>query len=326
MKGLELSSILPVVNGNFEEVKTELQSQLRQFDLIVDASSVKTAKSKATQINKLSKDIDTLRKNEVSKLSAPIEEFNTKMKELTSLCQTSRQKLLSQVKVFDDKQKEKCLDLVTKYKSEIETKYEIKEGFEIKIPFDLAIVSNLTKTGLTKKARDTIEDRVLQAKRKQEKIDNRLMTLEGECYKVGLQAPLTKENISYFLMEPSDEIYNSKLQSLIANEISRIKKMQERAVKKENPKPQALTIPKKPIRHQEQKAVNTTKQFKNAKLFGNKNPKIKVTVGAFFDVEIDEKMFDKLETMLQVKFKTGGFKQIPRIEIYPAENEKVVNY
>ena len=325
MKALELSSTMPVVNGNFEEVKTELQNQLKQFDLIVDENSVKTAKSMTSQINKLSKDIDTLRKNEVSKLSAPIEEFNTKMKELTSLCQTSRQKLLSQVKVFDDKQKEKCLDLVTKYKSEIETKLGIKEGFEIEIPFDLAIVSNLTKTGLAKKARDAIEDRVLQAKKRQEKIDTRLMTLEGECYKAGLQAPLTKENISYFLMEPSDETYNSKLQSLIANEISRIQKMQERAAKKDIPKPVMPPIPPKPIKDQEQKTSNT-RQFKNAKLFGNKKPKIKVKVGAFFDVEIDEKLLDKLELMLQTKFKTGGFKQIPQIEIYSAEDGKVVNY
>ncbi|MEA2098928.1 MAG: DUF1351 domain-containing protein, partial [Campylobacterota bacterium] len=230
---LKISSTPPTINGNFEEIKKELEQQLKQFDLIVDADSIKVAKKMATSINKASGQIDTLRKEEVAKLLTPIKDFEEEAKTLTALCQESRQKLLSQVKVFEDEQRVECkrlldLELVATYE-----KYGVKEEFQTITVADLAIISNLNKTGIAKKAITAIDERVLEAKRFQEKIDLRLLTLEAICFKGGLLAPLTRENINHFLMEKDDEIYLEKLTKLITNEVTRIELMNERIREKE---------------------------------------------------------------------------------------------
>lgn len=316
---------LPVITNNFEVVKIQLVDELKKYDLIVDEDSVKTAKSMATDINKLKKTIDDLRKSKVKDMSAPIKEFEIKAKKLTSLCEESRQKLLTQVKVFDDKQKEKCLELVSAYKNEIETKFEIKEGFEIEIPFDLAIISNLTKTGISKKARDTIEDRVLSAKNFQDKIEKRLLSLPSICFENGLMTALTTENINHFLMDRDDSSYHSKLLSLIKNEVTRQEKyklmIEEKAkkeaeakanvkneVKQEIIKPAKIEIEPKPLSISElQKQANTAPITKNS---------IKrYTVTATFEIEANESIESKLESMLLKKFEQACFKKIPEIKI-----------
>jgi len=318
MKEIVISSTLPVINGNFDEIKAELTEQLKQFDLIVDESSVKTAKSMATQINKLSKEIDDLRKKEIAKLSAPLKEFEAKMKELKNLCQDSRQNLISQVKVFEDKKRDRVLELLTILKSEVEAKYGIKEGFEIEIPFDLAILSNLTKNGLSKKARDEIEARVLAKKRLQEKIDTRLLTLEAICFKSGLNTPLTRENINHFLMVDSDDEYLDKLTSLIHNELRRLQESEARRARAEEGATTNVAVSQNNSAYQQktqpqQKQSVTQRFMKNAKEFLPQKKKYIVT--ATFEVEVDENIGDKLEAMMLQKFRSSGFKTTPKVTV-----------
>ena len=325
---IKIDSTLPIITGNFDELEQALAEELKQFDLIVDEGSTKTAKAMATQINKMSKTIDTLRKEEVARLSAPIKEFEAKAKKLSSMCQESKQKILSQVKVFDEKQIEKVKKLL---KAELEStyiKYGVEDEFKVVQVSDLAILSNLTVKSISKKAKDAIDDRVLETKRFQEKISNRLLTLETICYKGGLDVPLTRENINHFLMESNDDIYLEKLVSLIKNEISRlelankIKREQEVAKTVKVVPPTQITTP---ITTQTIAPVIETSDsnskyahLKNAQAFGS--TKCSYMVTATFNVKIDKSESSKLGQMLLIKFAKGGFKQIPMVTVEEVHN------
>lgn len=315
---IKVSSTAAIINSNFEELKSQLKAELKQYDLIVDVDSVKTANKMATAINKLKKEISEKRKAIIAELSAPFREFENQAKELEDICETSRQKLLKQTKVYEEEQKDKALKLLTLYKTEIETKYGIKESFEIEIPFDLAIASNLTKNGLSKKARDEIEKRVLLKKQLQEKINTRLLTLETICFRAGLQTPLTRANIQHFLFEESEDVYLDKLTSLIHNEFTRLEKAkqlkeeqeQRKKVIKEENSPA-------PIKEETKIVFSKYSHLKNMQEFQTPVKKAKAiyVVNAEFEVEASESLALKLEPMLIQRFKKAEFKQIPKITI-----------
>lgn len=313
---IKVISKLPEITGNFEAVEKELSVRLKQFDLIVDEDGIKDAKATATAINKLSGKIDELRKSEIKKLSAPIKAFEEKAKALTALCQESRQKLLSQVKVFEDRTRTECLTLLQAERDNLYSKFDIRDEFKTVTVEDLATVSNKNKTGLAKKARDTVEERVFERKQFQEKVDTRLLTLEGTCYKNGLQAPLTRENINHFLLEPEDDVYESKLNSLIANEIDRLRAMEKRSRAED-----AYTAPKTTIisktPSQSRVNVDTSSKYANYKnnVFAKPSAKKSYTVTATFEIEIEEKYEAKLADMLLKKFRDGGFKTIPSVMV-----------
>jgi len=325
---------LPQIFSNFENVKTQLLDSLKKYDLVVDIDSVKTAKSMATDLNKLSKQINDLRISKVKEMSAPIREFETKAKELSTLCQDSRQKLLSQVKVFEDEQRELCYkrlndELLSQY-----DKYQIKEEFRnIKID-DLAIISNLTKTGLAKKATDTIESRIFEAKAFQDKIEKRLLSLGSVCLENGLMTALTQENINHFLREVDDEIYNNKLLSLIKNEIDRQERyklmIEEKAKKEAEAKAKAEfeaqqqivtkvkpALVQPPVQQQNcNLSIREIQKQANQGIQNNISNNIKrYTVTATFEIEVDERLESKLEAMLLKKFEQACFKTMPSIKV-----------
>lgn len=320
MNEITIISTLPAINGNFEEIKTELTEQLKQFDLIVDTDSVKTAKSMATKINKLSGEIDKKRKQVVQELSAPIKEFEAMMKELKDLCQESRLNLLSQVKVYDDKRLDEVHILLTQELQNKYTHYGVEEEFKsVKID-DLIILSHLTQGGsLAKKARDIIDERVSEAKKFQEKVNTRLLTLETICFKGGLAAPLTRENINHFLMVESDDEYLEQLTSLIANEVTRMqnaKELEERIKVTQNvvqsrPSPQ---VPQQP-KQTKPKEVNTKRIMKNMQEFSPK--KKKFIVSATFEIEFNDEtnVEERLRQMMLKKFQMSGFKTTPNVTV-----------
>jgi len=317
---LKITSSLPAISGNFEEIKQLLSEELKQFDLIVDANSVKVAKAMATKINKLSGRIDALRKEEVVKLSAPIDKFEAQMKSLKIDCEASRQKLLSQVKVFDDKERAECKKRLDKELTVTYKKYDVKEEFQTVQIADLAIISNLNKSGLAKKAVRAVDERVLEVKQFQEMISTRLLTLEVICLKGGLSVILTRENINHFLMEKDEDKYLKKLVKLIQNEVSRLELANEQKREQQTIKEIAKIVPPitpavKPI--VESITINNQKfqNFKNVNEFKKPLSKRTYTVTATFEVDFDVNSTDILKKMLILKFAKAKFKTVPNIHV-----------
>lgn len=334
---IDVKTTLPIINSNFEFIKEKLTNGLKKYDVTVDEDGVKEAKSMATEINKLSNQIDTLRKEKVNELYAPIKNFELKAKELVQLCQKSRANLLEQIELFDNRKREECLRLL---RIELSTQYErfsVRADFQnVKIE-DLALISNLNKTGLAKKAVDTVSDRVLLAKRFQEKIDHRVLSLDGSCFKNGLAAPLTVDHIKHFLMLDNDEQYERELNLLIKRELTRqeqIKKtiIEQNEIEAKVEQPQPLVIkeeikeePKiklandglpiievQPVSIQYQ---NQTKEPENSEVVNVSDNIKRYTVTATFEIDVDERLETKLKDMLLRKFEKACFKTVPEIKI-----------
>ena len=222
MNELQITATLPTITGNFEEVKIKLSEGLKLYEIGVTADNLKDANAMATELNKLSGELDKLRKEKVKEVLAPIKEFEDKVKELVSMCQDSRQKILEQVKVFEDAERAKCLELLKNEASEIWAKLGIRDEFSKPQIADLAILSNLTATGnLTAKAKNEVWDRINAVKSMQDKCDMRLLQLENASLRAGLKSPLTKVNIERFLLEADEEVYQKRLDELIQNELKR---------------------------------------------------------------------------------------------------------
>jgi hypothetical protein len=321
---INITSSLPVIKGNLEVIKQELVNELKQFDLIVDEDSIKTAKAMATKINKISKDIDILRINEVAKLSSPIKKFEKEAKSLSLICQESRQKLLSQVKVFEDIQKKDILKLLNVELENTYKKYDVIGEYRTVQVADLAILSNRTKTGLAKKARETIDEKALKQKKYQDKIAERLNTLEIICVRAGLESSLTRQNIEHFLKVESDDVYLEKLIDLIKNEVTRFNLMNERKREKETINAVAKVAPPVTQTAQTTQKISHTNSkyahFKNVQEFPTTNKKRTYTVTATFEVEIEESKSGLLEQLLINKFVKTGFKQIPTVKVEEVRN------
>ena len=229
---IDISAQLPVISSNFEIIKTHILTGLKEFEVTVTLDNIDVAKKMATSLNQLATKADDARKSTVKTISEPIDVFNAQCKELVTLIQEKRKFLLDQVESFNERTRKECFSLLESALTTAYTKFDVKKEFQTAKIDDLAIISNKTQSGITSKAKGSVEARALECKRFQEKVELRLNTLEGTCYKFGLEAPLVRQNIESFLKVEDEAIYQQKLQSLIKSEIQRLATLEQRLAAK----------------------------------------------------------------------------------------------
>jgi len=317
---IDIQTVKPVITDNFEDVEASLLEGLKQYDLVVGEDDLKDAKTKATELNQLKQTIKDLKKTKIAEMSTPIKEWGDKADKLSQHCENARQKILKQVKEFEDHKRANCLKLLQKELNHQYRHNEIRDEFKTVKVDDLAILSNLTKTGVSKKAVDAISDRVSRVKLFQEKIDNRLASLSAICIERGLTTPLKEENVKHFLMD-DDSSYNGKLNSLIQSEIARLVHVHQ-PVKEVVTQQTVVSVQQHhdTTSQSQNLSINELQQLANGDLqpanCPSDNQKVTYTVTATFTVTVEEKLEPKLEATLINKFKDGGFKQVPTINIY----------
>lgn len=234
-----------IIEANFAELRAAMVAGLRQYEVEVTQDNLADAKRMATDLNKLSTAIKRTRIDKAKELAVPIDAFRKQAEELESLAQSSREKILAQVKVFEDRTRALCLGLMD---AELRGQYvtqgvreEYQDGFG-KLP-GMAGLSMVTKgKQLTSAGREAVAGLATQARGLQDRIDGRLARLEADCLKAGLAAPLQREHVAPFLGE-SDNVYADQLQELITIEVRRQethrKKVQEEEERKARAKAEA---------------------------------------------------------------------------------------
>ena len=214
------------ISSNYIELKEMMKKGLEEYKLEVTADNIKDANKMATKLNELATTIRRARIDNKKKMLEPLTLFENNMKDLEETALMGREFLTSQVKVFNDALIEICL---VKCKEYLEIQYIDKlllEEFQDIDISDIAIASNLyDNMKLTKKAKDTIVSRVNIALSKQINKRMRLMQLENECLKSGLQVLLNESDVSYFILE-SDLKYNEQLAILINRELDKQKQIE----------------------------------------------------------------------------------------------------
>ncbi|QEH06578.1 DUF1351 domain-containing protein [Sulfurospirillum multivorans] len=329
---IDIKTQLPKIASNFDTIKAHVVAGLKEYEVTVTLENMAAAKKMATTLNQLSEKVDETRKNTVKIVSAPIDVFGAQCKELVSLIDEKRTFLLNQIEVFNARTRKECLSLLESALKTAYHKFDVKEEFQIAKVADLAIVSNKTNSGIKPAAKGSVEARALECKRFQEKVELRLNTLEGTCYKAGLEAPLVRQNIESFLKVDDEEIYQQKLQSMIKSEIKRFGELEQKLVEKA--KKEAEVKAKAEFEAQQRLQTPTTVQIESntqpeiiiAKApisqTAHVQPSVKPTgnqktyvVTAVFEVTTDESEEQKLAGYLLQKFEQAHIKNMPTITI-----------
>ena len=127
----DLQSFPKSIDFNFTEIKSELEEKLVKYkNLVVTEDSVKAAKADKAKLNKLATAIEDKRKEVKAICLAPYNDFEVKCKELVSLIKAPAVAIDTQVKEFENIEKEKKYNELKAYFDE-----NVKELSEI-VDFD----------------------------------------------------------------------------------------------------------------------------------------------------------------------------------------------
>ena len=214
------------ISFNYIELKEMMTKGLEEYKLEVTADNIKDANKMATKLNKLATTINRARIENKKIMLEPLTLFENNMKNLEETALMGREFLTSQVKVFNDSLIEICFSKCKEYLKIQYIDKQLLEEFQYIDISDIAIASNLSDNmKLTKKAKDTIVSRVDIALSKQINKRMRLLMLENECLKNGLQVLLNESDVSSFILE-SDLKYNEQLAILINRELEKQKQIE----------------------------------------------------------------------------------------------------
>ena len=304
---------MPMIKSNLSLLKDEMKNFLKKYNFIVSEDGIKVAKAKATELNKMASTLDTLRKEKVKEVSAPIKEFDTEAREIHKMIKATRESLLSQVKKFEEETMQKVEENLSNEVKALFKLYKVESEFQKAQFADLVKISNLTKGGrLTKKASDELQNRVLKDKQLQDIIQARLIALDGICLKAGLETPLQKHNTQHFLFS---EDYEEQLNKLIEVELKRQDETKRRIAQQiEDRRKREEQIAQKLQEKEEQKKVSPAqkKPIQKPSISGHK-----ATYTIMVEMELEAADMDvaKLEELTQRKFKKCGFTSIKGVHI-----------
>ncbi len=219
-----------VLNKSMQDLEKEVLVELgkNEYNSIVVMDNFKQMKESSQFLGKVAKQISDFRIAKVKEESQDIKLFEDSLKKFTNMFKEKQETIKSGLDVFEEQTRQKVLQVCKDYFEEFSLQVELRQEFR---NIDL---SDMTQTGyatatfkISKKGIDEVERRVNIQLTLQTKVDNRLLNLENECLKIGIE-PLTEQHIKGFLFA-SDEEYQKQLKELIESEIKRNEAIKQRA-------------------------------------------------------------------------------------------------
>lgn len=225
------------IRSNFPALQSWLRVELIKYEIEVTSETLTDAKRAAAELNDLAKKLDRVRIDYAKKFKAPITEWEAEAKTLFEATIAAREKILEQTRVFDNKTRKLCKELMAAFLTECyaaaEVRQEYQNGFET---IDTLVgISCVTKTGqLTKSAKESIEGLAQKSRLAQEKADGRMARVEADCRAAGVE-PLTRDQVSSFL-DLEDSAFLPRLAKMVADEVKRQESAREKIRKEEQEK------------------------------------------------------------------------------------------
>ena len=147
---------------NFDAVKKQVENGVKKYGMEVTFENYKEADAKATELNKLSQEVNKIKKEKIDSASVHIVELKNQIGELTTIIQDGRTGLLEKVAVFKDKIKAECLESLDFYASSYAEAIELRDEFYDVDVSSLVTVSQFhtSRGDLIKKLREGVEARV----------------------------------------------------------------------------------------------------------------------------------------------------------------------
>jgi len=219
-----------VLNKSMQDLEKEVLVELgkNEYNSIVTMENFKVMKESSQFLGKVAKQISDFRIAKVKEETQDIKLFEDSLKKFTQMFKDKQDSIKSGLDIFEEQTRIKVVAVCGVYFLEYCDKVELRQEFR---NIDL---NDMTQTGyatatfkISKKGIDEVERRVNIQLTLQTKVDNRLLNLENECLKVGIE-PLTEQHIKGFLFA-SDEEYQKQLKELIESEITRNEAIKQRA-------------------------------------------------------------------------------------------------
>ena len=292
------------IKTNTEQLKKELVSYLKKYDVEVTEDNEKDCSKLATELNSLSKDLDTKRKSVASEIKKPADDLKSAVDELISIIQEKRTKILNDVEIYKSKRMDFLRTLLNAKLVELYDTYKVSEKYQVCNIEPLVLEGSLAKSQLSKKALESLDFIVAKVKRIEDSVIIREMQLDLKCSDAGLITPIELREVEHIIELPN---YDDLLQEMIEKRIEiqeQVKKqLEEQVAKRQEILKQEEIKKQNQALEQEEKAKQEI--IEKQKETGKK----KIVLVATFEVEVnsdieDNKVWSKYVVELQKNFKS----------------------
>lgn len=220
----KLDGNLPILklNASMQDIKNAVNVELDkpQYNSVVTMDNFKVMKESSQFLGKVAKQISDFRIAKVKEETKDIKEFEDNLKKFTNMFKEKQETIKSGLNVFEEQTRQKVNEVCKEYFNTFADEVELRQEFRNISLEDMTQTGYATATfKISAKGKAEIESRVNIQLTLQTKVDNRLLNLENECLKAGIE-PLTQQHIQGFLYS-SDEDYKTQLTNLIDSEVKR---------------------------------------------------------------------------------------------------------
>lgn len=219
---LDSNKKIVVLNSEHKTILEHITNELNadKYNSIVTMDNFQSMKESSNELGKTSKFISRFRIDKKNSEMEDINIFESNFKNYCSLIDAKQAEIKKGLDVFEEETRKQILEVCTKYLVEQYKEQNLRVEFRIIDISDMTLSKYATKTmSISKQGKDEIDKRINEKLALQNKVDNRILSLENTCLKAGIE-PLTIEHIQGFLFE-TDERYATKLDLLINAEIKR---------------------------------------------------------------------------------------------------------
>lgn len=219
---LEEKKKIVVFNSEHQNILEHISSELKadKYNSIVTMDNFNSMKESSNELGKMSKLISRFRIDKKNSEMEDINTFDTNFKSYCSLIDEKQTEIKKGLDVFEAETRKQILEVCQKYLVEQYKEQDLRVEFRTIDISDMTLSKYATKNmAISKNGKDEIDKRINEKVSLQNKVDNRILSLENICLKAGIE-PLTVEHIQGFLFE-ADEKYEIKLKLLIDAEIKR---------------------------------------------------------------------------------------------------------
>ena len=292
------------IKTNTEQLKKELVSYLKKYDVEVTEDNEKDCSKLATELNSLSKDLDTKRKSVASEIKKPADDLKSAVDDLISIIQEKRTKILNDVEIYQSKRMDFLRTLLNAKLIELYDTYKVSEKYQVCNIEPLVLEGSLAKSQLSKKALESLDLMVAKVKRIEDSVIIREMQLELKCSDAGLITPIELKEVEHIIELPD---YDDLLQEMISKRVE-IQEQVKKQLEEQELKRQEI-LKQEEIKKQNQALEQEEKAKKEALEKQKETGKKKVVLVATFEVEVnsdieDNKVWSKYVVELQKNFKS----------------------
>jgi len=210
------------LNANMDQLENAVIKELEkpEYNSIVTMTNFKDMKESSLFLGKVAKQISDFRIAKVKEETTDIKLFEDSLKKFTNMFKSKQDEIKQGLDVFEEETRKQVKAVCIAYFDDYSLEVGLSDEFKNVNLEDMTQTGFMTASGaISKKGKEEVEKRVQVQLNLQNKVENRLMMLENQCLKAGIE-PLTEQHIQGFIIA-DDDTYMRNLNMLIESELRR---------------------------------------------------------------------------------------------------------